>query len=112
VLQFALSMTLLVGAALLVRSVINLRNTDLGFATNVYGAPIAIVVNETMARRNWPGPRANPLELLDGDAVEAARAAGLLDGPEEAKSGIPAAIGSVLALLARAPGPAARVRSV
>jgi predicted permease len=35
VLQFALSMTLLVGAALLVRSVINLRNTDLGFATNV-----------------------------------------------------------------------------
>jgi putative ABC transport system permease protein len=35
VLQFALSMTLLVGAALLVRSAMNLRNTDLGFATNV-----------------------------------------------------------------------------
>ena len=35
VLQFALSMTLLVGAALLVRSVMNLRNTDLGFATSV-----------------------------------------------------------------------------
>lgn len=35
VLQFALSMTLLVGAALLVRSVSNLRNADLGFASNV-----------------------------------------------------------------------------
>ena len=35
VLQFALSMTLLVGAALLVRSAMNLRNTDLGFATSV-----------------------------------------------------------------------------
>lgn len=35
VLQFALSMTLLAGAALLVRSVTNLRSIDLGFATNV-----------------------------------------------------------------------------
>jgi predicted permease len=35
VVQFALSMTLLVGAALLVRSVANLRAIDLGFATSV-----------------------------------------------------------------------------
>ena len=35
VLQFALSMTILVGAALTVRSVMNLRSIDLGFATNV-----------------------------------------------------------------------------
>ena len=35
VVQFALSMTLLAGAALLVRSVTNLRTLDLGFATNV-----------------------------------------------------------------------------
>jgi predicted permease len=41
VVQFALSMTLLVGAALLVRSVSNLRNTDLGFATNVVMVEVA-----------------------------------------------------------------------
>ena len=35
VVQFALSMTLLVGAAMLVRSVANLRSTSLGFATGV-----------------------------------------------------------------------------
>jgi len=41
VVQFALSMTLLVGAALLVRSVSNLRNTNLGFATNVVMIEVA-----------------------------------------------------------------------
>jgi predicted permease len=39
--QFALSMTLLVGAALLVRSVSNLRNTDLGFTTDVVMVEVA-----------------------------------------------------------------------
>ena len=41
VVQFALSTTLLVGAALLVRSVSNLRNTDLGFSTNVVLVEVA-----------------------------------------------------------------------
>ena len=41
VVQFALSMTLLVGATLLVRSVWNLRATDLGFSTNVVAIHVA-----------------------------------------------------------------------
>ena len=41
VVQFALSMTLLVSAALLVRSVSNLRNTDLGFTSDVVMIEVA-----------------------------------------------------------------------
>jgi predicted permease len=75
VVQFALSMTLLVGAALLVRSLANLRAIDLGFATNV-------VLIEVMPgdAKIPPGQRAQYLDAAIARAaavpgVEAASAA-------------------------------------